>query len=103
MDRGDFPAEIAEGVEEVDAGLVDEQSRVRAKEGLARQVGVTLPAVAHAHAQRDREQFTDRSGIELPAHFAVPRLPAKVLMDHEADAGTARGFDDGDTLLPRGG
>lgn len=103
VDLGDLAEEEAKGVEEVDAGLEDEEAFVVAEEGLAREVGVVAPAIAEAGVDVAVEDLADGIGFEELFDFAIPGLPAPVLVDHAADA---RFFDEVgklEGLVPGGG
>ena len=84
-DPRNVTGEIAECVDVMHAGLIDKQAWVIAEIGLARDVGVLSPAIAHAGAEMKRMQLvTDGPGIDEALDLAMPRLEAEVLMHDEA-------------------
>ena len=76
--------------------LVDEQSWLVTEKGLASEVGVGWPSVAHAHADRDGMKLANGSRIHLTFDFAVPRLPTPIFVHEE---GHLRFRCDSDDLL----
>ncbi len=87
----------------MDAGFEDEEALVFAEEGLAGEVGVVAPAIAEAGVDVAVEDVADRVGLEEFFDFAVPRLPAPVLVDHEADAGFLDEVGELEGFVPGGG
>lgn len=103
VDVIDLAEEEAEGVEEVDAGLEDEEAFVVAEEGLAGEVGVVAPAIAEAGVDVAVEEVADGVGFEEFLDFAIPGLPAPVLVDHAADAGFCDEVGEFEGFVPGGG
>jgi hypothetical protein len=96
----DLTGEVAKRVDKVDARFVHEKTRHGAEVGLAGEVGLFAPAVAHAGAHCERVKFvTDDARLQELFDFAVPGLEAKVLVNHEGGRGTGGKSQD---LLGRG-
>ena len=85
VDALDVAEEKPKGVDEMDPGLVDQQPRIVAEKGLAVQVGVLPPTVAHAHLEIGEGDRADGAPVHDLLDLPVPGLPAPVVVDHEGN------------------
>src|SRR5262245_11444342 len=101
VDLRHFAKQIPERIDEVDARLIDQQSRVATKKRLPIEIRVVSPPVAHAHQEMDMGEGSGRSRTLDTLDLAIPGLPAPVLMHHEAHARRARHLHDAARAVER--
>ncbi len=87
------PEQVAGGVQKMDEGFVDEETGVLGEVGLVG-VGRVEETVVVGVGPDDVFDGAEFAGLQQALDFAVPGLPAPVLVDHEADAGGVGGGDD---------
>ncbi len=99
---GRLAEQVAKGVDEVNARLIDEEPRVIAEEGLATEIGPLSPSIAQAHEKVHVRELANRACHLNRLGRAVPRLPSPVLVDHEPHARRSRTVHDPAARLQRG-
>jgi hypothetical protein len=77
---------VAEGVDPVNGGLVDEESRHLLEIGLAVEIGTRSLAVARAQAKGGLIRRADCARADQALRLAVPGLETDVFMHGEAEA-----------------
>src|SRR5690606_39257653 len=83
----------AEGVDEMNRGLMDQKALHLLEVGLAVEVGVRALAVARAQAERGLVRLADGAGLDLAPDLLVPRLKPEVLVHDQEDARPLRHRD----------
>ena len=90
MDASHLARLNPEGVDEVNAGLINEESRVIAKERPAVKIRPFSPTIAEPREDVDMSKLADGPIVLNLLDRPVPWLPAKVFMHHEPHAGILR-------------
>src|SRR5580704_11171178 len=75
-----FAQKVMECIDEVDAGFVDQETRVVAEEGLPVEIGALAPSIAESGHQVDLCEFADRALALHLLDLAIPRLPSEILV-----------------------